>query len=131
MTWGQMAVGITSAVLVFLGTWAASRFSAKVGHQANRTADWDGFTSKLERDNDNLRARMEKVENKLEELRREVRDRDRRIDDLTEEVEAQAEEIADFHTYTAQLRAELQRRDPSLRLPEPPPRIARHFCPTD
>ena len=127
MTWGQVAVGVTSAVLVLVGTWVSSRFSARVGQEANRTADWDGFTSKLEADNDRLRTRMDTLEKRLDKLRDEVRDRDQRIDDLTDEVEAQAADLADFHTYTGQLRAELQRRDPSLRLPEPPPRIARHF----
>ena len=129
MTWGQVAVGVTSAVLVLVGTWVSSRFSAKVGHQANeitsqanRTADWDSFTEKLERDNARLRERLDAVESKLDEFRRELRDRDSRIDDLSDDLD-------DAIDHIRVLRDELLRQDPSLTLPEPPARIARHFQP--
>ena len=129
MTWGQVVAGIISALLVLIGTYVSARFSRKTGEEANenaaataRTADWDTFTARVFADNESLRKRLDAVEIVVGELRQELRARDRRIDDLSDEVE-------DFRNYSIDLRNELQRQDPSLRLPQPPARIARHFQP--
>ena len=129
MTWGQVVAGIISALLVLIGTYVSAKFSRKTGEEANenaaataRTADWDTFTARVFADNESLRKRLDAVEIVVGELRQELRARDRRIDDLSDEVE-------DFRNYSIDLRNELQRQDPSLRLPQPPARIARHFQP--
>ena len=129
MTWGQMVVNALAAILLVVGTWITARFSRKTGEEANetaaataRTADWDTFTARVFADNESLRKRLDAVEIVVGELRQELRARDRRIDDLSDEVE-------DFRNYSIDLRNELQRQDPSLRLPQPPARIARHFHP--
>lgn len=129
MTWGQLAVNALAAILLVVGTWITARFSRKTGEEANenaaataRTADWDTFTARVFADNESLRKRLDAVEIVVGELRQELRARDRRIDDLSDEVE-------DFRNYSIDLRNELQRQDPSLRLPQPPARIARHFQP--
>lgn len=74
-----------------------------------------------------LLTRVEKLEGTVESLlsttgtlRDELRGRDHRIDELSNELVA-------FREYSIQLRDALQAQDPTLRLPEPPPRIARHF----
>lgn len=120
MTPWQFAVGIVSAVLVLAGTVVTARYSARTGGQANRTADWEGFTRRLEADNERLRERMDLLEASVDTFRRELRARDDRINDLSDELD-------DFRDYSQVLRDELQRRDPSLVLPVPPARIARHF----
>jgi len=129
VTWGQLAVNALAAILLVVGTWITARFSRKTGEEANetaaaqaRTADWDTFTARVFADNESLRKRLDAVEIVVGELRQELRARDRRIDDLSDEVE-------DFRNYSIDLRNELQRQDPSLRLPQPPARIARHFQP--
>ena len=127
MTVGTVVTGIVSAVLVLIGTWISARFSRKTGEEANateaskaRTADWDSFTKRVDADNIALRTRLDALEGVVAELRLELRSRDRRIDDLSDELD-------DFRRYAIDLRSELQRQDPSLRLPAPPARIARHF----
>lgn len=129
MTWGQMVVNALAAILLVVGTWITARFSRKTGEEANenaaataRTADWDTFVARVSADNEALRKRLDAVEIIVGELRKELQVRDRRIDDLSDEVE-------DFRNYSIDLRNELQRQDPSLRLPQPPARIARHFQP--
>ena len=129
MTWGQLAVNALAAILLVVGTWITARFSRKTGEEANateaskaRTADWDAFTKRVDADNVDLRRRLETLEGVVAELRLELRSRDRRIDDLSDELD-------DFRRYAIDLRSELQRQDPSLRLPAPPARIARHFHP--
>lgn len=76
-----------------------------------------------------LLTRVEKLEGTVETLKgtvgtlqEELRSRDRRIDELSDDVE-------DLLAYAMLLRDELQRQDPSRRLPDPPARIARHFIP--
>ena len=129
MTWGHIVVGVASSLLVLTGTVISARFSRKTGEEANltdaakaRTADWDAFTKRVDADNIALRTRLDALEDVVAELRRELRSRDRRIDDLSDELD-------DFRRYAIDLRSELQRQDPSLRLPAPPARIARHFQP--
>lgn len=127
MTWGHIVVGVVSSVLVLVGTVVSARFSRRTGEEANQTdaakaatADWDAFTKRVDADNVALRTRLDALEDVVAELRRELRTRDRRIDDLSDELD-------DFRRYATDLRSELQRQDPSLRLPAPPHRIARHF----
>ena len=127
MTWGQIAVNALAAILLVVGTWITARFSRKTGEEANenaaaqaRTADWDAFTKRVDADNVALRTRLDALEDVVAELRRELRSRDRRIDDLSDELD-------DFRRYAIDLRSELQRQDPSLRLPASPARIACHF----
>ena len=129
MTWGHIVVGVVSSVLVLVGTVVSARFSRRTGEEANQTdaakaatADWDAFTKRVDADNVALRTRLDALEDVVAELRRELRTRDRRIDDLSDELD-------DFRRYATDLRSELQRQDPSLRLPAPPARIARHFQP--
>ena len=129
MTWGHIVVGVASSILVLVGTVISARFSRKTGEEANQTdaakaatADWDAFTKRVDADNVALRTRLDALEDVVAELRRELRTRDRRIDDLSDELD-------DFRRYAIDLRSELQRQDPSLRLPAPPHRIARHFQP--
>ncbi|HHW82510.1 MAG TPA: hypothetical protein GX743_01630 [Actinomycetales bacterium] len=129
MTWGHIVVGVASSVLVLVGTVISARFSRRTGEEANQTdaakaatADWDAFTKRVDADNIALRTRVDALEDVVAELRLELRSRDRRIDDLSDELD-------DFRQYATDLRSELQRQDPSLRLPAPPARIARHFQP--
>ena len=129
MTWGHIVVGVVSSVLVLVGTVVSARFSRRTGEEANQTdaakaatADWDAFTKRVDADNVALRTRLDALEDVVAELRRELHTRDRRIDDLSDELD-------DFRRYATDLRSELQRQDPSLRLPAPPARIARHFHP--
>ena len=129
MTWGHIVVGVVSSFLVLVGTVISARFSRRTGEEANQTdaakaatADWDAFTKRVDADNVALRTRLDALEDVVAELRRELRTRDRRIDDLSDELD-------DFRRYATDLRSELQRQDPSLRLPAPPARIARHFQP--
>ena len=129
MTWGHIVVGVVSSILVLVGTVISARFSRRTGEEANQTdaakaatADWDAFTRRVDADNIALRTRVDALEDVVAELRLELRSRDRRIDDLSDELD-------DFRRYSLDLRSELQRQDPSLRLPAPPHRIARHFQP--
>jgi len=129
MTWGHIVVGVVSSFLVLVGTVVSARFSRRTGEEANQTdaakaatADWDAFTKRVDADNIALRTRVDALEDVVAELRLELRSRDRRIDDLSDELD-------DFRRYATDLRSELQRQDPSLRLPAPPARIARHFQP--
>ncbi|GLB62646.1 hypothetical protein NCCP2495_05240 [Dietzia sp. NCCP-2495] len=91
MTWGQIAVGVTSAVLVLVGTWVSSRFSAKVGHQANEVSDHANLTAGWEAFS---REQREWTEDRLAE-------RDRKIGDLATEV---AEIRAELDTLTSKYR---------------------------
>ena len=115
---GATIYGIVKAIIDQLSTRKnKSADAASVIEESASSA-----VKRVERDNERLRARVEKVENLLEELRVEVHARGRRIDDLSDEIE-------DFRLYAIDLRNELQRQDPTLHLPEPPARIARHFQP--
>ena len=120
MTWWQSVVGVLGVTLVPLLTYLSGRSVARNSADANRTADWDAFTRRVDADNIALRTRLDALEGVVAELRLELRSRDRRIDDLSDELD-------DFRRYAIDLRSELQRQDPSLRLPAPPARIARHF----
>ena len=77
---------------------------------------------RVDADNQRLRERLDKVESMLDEVKGELRNRDRRIDEMSDELVA-------FRGYSIELRDALQSQDPTLRLPEPPARIARHFLP--
>ena len=120
MTWWQSVVGVLGVTLVPLLTYLSGRSVARNSADANRTADWDAFTKRVDADNIALRTRLDALEGVVAELRLELRSRDRRIDDLSDELD-------DFRRYAIDLRSELQRQDPSLRLPAPPARIALHF----
>lgn len=129
MTWWEAVVTLGGAGILVVGTWITARATRKIGKEANentasqaKTADWDTFVARVSADNEALRKRLDAVEIIVGELRKELQVRDRRIDDLSDEVE-------DFRNYSIDLRNELQRQDPSLRLPQPPARIARHFQP--
>lgn len=73
-------------------------------------------------ENQRLWAKLGELEQTLEKLSKDLRSRDRQVEDLSEDLE-------DSFEYIRLLRDELLRQDPSLRLPEPPPRIAKHFPP--
>ena len=120
MTWWQSVVGVLGVTLVPLLTYLSGRSVARNSADANRTADWDAFTKRVDADNIALRKRLEALESTVGELRRELWASHRRSDDLSDELD-------DFRRYATDLRSELQRQDPSLRLPAPPARIARHF----
>lgn len=120
MTWWQAGVGVLGVTLVPLLTYLSGRSVARNSADANRTADWDAFTKRVDADNVALRKRLEALEATVGELRSELRASHRRSDDLSDELD-------DFRRYATDLRSELQRQDPSLRLPAPPARIARHF----
>ena len=120
MTWWQSVVGVLGVTLVPLLTYLSGRSVARNSADANRTADWDAFTKRVDADNVALRKRLEALESTVADLRRELWASHRRSDDLSDELD-------DFRQYATDLRSELQRQDPSLRLPAPPARIARHF----
>lgn len=91
---------------------------------------------RVDADNKRLREWMEKLEGIVDELREEVRSRDRRIDELADNLRSRdrridelSDELVTFREYSVELRDALQSQDPTLRLPEPPARIARHFLP--
>ena len=120
MTWWQSVVGVLGVTLVPALTYLSGRSVARNSADANRTADWDAFTKRVDADNVALRKRLEALESTVADLRRELWASHRRSDDLSDELD-------DFRRYATDLRSELQRQDPSLRLPAPPARIARHF----
>ena len=120
MTWWQSVVGVLGVTLVPALTYLSGRSVARNSADANRTADWDAFTKRVDADNVALRKRLEALESTVADLRRELWASHRRSDDLSDELD-------DFRQYATDLRSELQRQDPSLRLPAPPARIARHF----
>ena len=120
MTWWQSVVGVLGVTLVPLLTYLSGRSAARNSADANRTADWEAFTKRVDADNVALRKRLEALEATVGALRNELRESHRRSDDLSDELD-------DFRRYAIDLRSELQRQDPSLRLPAPPARIARHF----
>lgn len=111
---GATIVGVLNALFGKRGKEADATF---VIEQSATSA-----VKRVEADNAALRERLEKVETDLEDFRKELRSRNLRIDDMSEELE-------DFREYSIDLRAHLQRQDPTLVLPEPPARIARHFLP--
>lgn len=111
---GATIVGVLNALL---GRKKISADATRIIEESASSA-----VQRVEADNARLRKRVEKIEGLLEEFRSGLRTRDRRIDELSDEVD-------DWREYTFQLRNELQRQDPTLSLPEPPPRIARHFLP--
>lgn len=69
-----------------------------------------------------IRAALDERDVELRDVKRKLRSRDDRVDSLSAELD-------DSVDYIRILRDELLRQDPSLTLPEPPPRIARHFTP--
>ncbi|WP_010540360.1 hypothetical protein [Dietzia alimentaria] len=74
----------------------------------------------LAEQNSQLWAKIGKFDADLESLRKDLRSRDRKIDELSDDLD-------DALGHIRILRDELQRQDPTLRLPEPPARIAEHF----
>lgn len=111
-------VGLLTAVFqAIVGRRKLSADAARVIEESATSA-----VKRVEDDNARLRDRVEKVEKLLDDLRRELRSRDGRIDDLSDDLDDALEHIRE-------LREELLRQDPTLTLPEPPPRIARHFPP--
>ena len=121
MTWGQVATGIISALLVLVGTWITARFSRKTGEEANenaaataRTADWEGFA----------REQREWTEDRLAE-------RDRRIDALAKEVREVREELDTFKSkyriaidYIKRIVRQLQGHVSPEDIETPPPEIS-------
>ena len=69
-----------------------------------------------------IRVALDERDVELRDVKRKLRSRDDRVDSLSAELD-------DSVDYIRILRDELLRQDPSLTLPEPPPRIARHFIP--
>lgn len=125
-TWFTIITAITSAGSV---TLIATVFQAFVGRRklsADAAAVIEESASsavkRVETDNARLRERVEKIETLMDELRKELRSKDRRIDDLSDDLD-------DAIDHISELRDELLRQDPTLTLPEPPPRIAKHFPP--
>ena len=124
--WATIITALTSAGAV---TLIATVFQALVGRRklsADAVAVIEESASsavkRVEADNARLRERVEKIETLLDELRKELRSRDRRIDDLSDDLD-------DAIDHIRELREELLRQDPTLTLPEPPARIAKHFPP--
>lgn len=127
-----VALGIVKALFDhFFGRKKLSADAARVIEESASSA-----VQRVDRDNERLRERMEKLEQRVEELLTSVRARDERIDELDQGVRSRdrrlddmSDELVSFREYSIELRNALQDRDPSLHLPEPPARIARHFLP--
>lgn len=121
MTWGQAAVSVLTAVILFVGTFLTARFSRKTGEEANenaasqaRTADWEGFA----------REQREWTEDRLAE-------RDRRIDALAREVREVRDELDIFKAkyriaidYIKRIVRQLQGHVPPEDIETPPPEIS-------
>lgn len=69
-----------------------------------------------------IRVALDERDAELRDVKRKLRSRDDRVDSLSAELD-------DSVDYIRVLRDALLRQDPSLTLPEPPARIARHFQP--
>lgn len=110
------AVGLITAVFqAIVGRRKLSADAAAVIEESASSA-----VKRVETDNARLRERVEKIETLVDDLRKELRSKDRRIDDLSDDLD-------DAIDHISKLRGELLRQDAALVLPEPPPRIAKHF----
>lgn len=113
MTWGPIVVGIASALLVLVGTIVSARWQARVGTQANRTADWDSYGQRM----DHLQERMEKWTN------RQLEERDRRIDRLEHRLAGMESKYRQSVAYIRRLVMQLRMHvDPEM-IEKPPEEI--------
>lgn len=119
LTSGGSVALLSGVIQAFVGRRKLSADATRVIEESASSA-----VERVERDNDRLRKRLDKVEELLDEFRKELRSRDVRIDDLSADLNA-------FREYSIELRDELLRQDPNLTLPEPPSRIASHFLPAE
>lgn len=69
MTWGQLAVGLASSVLLLVGTWVTARMSARTGTQANNTDHWDRLLERNEKWQETQQKRIDRLENEVRDLR--------------------------------------------------------------
>lgn len=140
-----IAVGGGGLGATIVGLFNAFFGRKKMSAEATRVIEESASSAvkRVDADNARLRERLEKLEAIVEELRGsvrsrddridkladEIRSRDRRIDELSSEVDELTSEIGELTAYAMLLRDELQRQDPTHRLPDPPARVARHFLP--
>lgn len=113
MSWGHVVVGVVSAVLVLVGTVVSARWQARVGTQANRTADWDSYGQRM----NELQEQMEQWTNlQLEE-------RDRRIDRLERRLEIIESKYRQAVAYIRRLVTQLRTHVEPDRIEKPPDEI--------
>lgn len=125
MTWGQVAAGIISALLVLIGTYVSARFSRKTGEEANetaasqaRTADWAAFMAEQrEWTERQLKEQDERTEQQLAE-------RDRRIDRLEERLNLVEAKYKAAIAYIRRIVRQLQRHVDPEDIETPPPEIS-------
>lgn len=125
MTWGQLAFGLISGLLVFIGTVLGARWTRKTGEEANenaaataRTADWAAFMAEQrEWTERQLKEQDERTEQQLAE-------RDRRIDRLEERLNLVEAKYKAAIAYIRRIVRQLQRHVDPEDIETPPPEIS-------
>ena len=125
MTWGQLAFGLISGLLVFIGTVLGARWTRKTGEEANqtsaaqaRTADWAAFMAEQrEWTQRQLAEQDERTEQQLAE-------RDRRIDRLEERLNLVEAKYKAAIAYIRRIVRQLQLHVDPGDIETPPPEIS-------
>lgn len=120
---------ITAIVGAIVGRKKLSAETAEIIDKAATAA-----VQRSEKEITRMESRLENAELKLIEMSKEMsrmqqqmRDKDKRVGDLEDHVADLMDEVNELRDYAVDLRDEMQRRDPTLPILDPPPKIAKHF----
>lgn len=122
---------ITALIQAVVGRKKMSADAAQIIEQAAGSAversqkEIKALTERLEKAEDTITA----MGNQMSEMKDQMREKDQRVDDLENQVEDLTDDLDAVIKYAIELRTRLREIDPSLGLPPPPRRVAKHFTP--
>lgn len=133
LTSAASVAAISAIIQAVVGRKKMSADAAQIIEQAAGSA--------VERSQKEIKAlteRLDKAEGtiaamgkQMSEMRDQMREKDQRVDDLEHQVEDLTDDLDAVIKYAIELRTRLREIDPSLELPPPPRRVAKHFTPQE
>lgn len=124
---------ITAVIQAVVGRKKMSADAAQIIEQAAGSA-----VERSQKEIEALTERLEKAEGtiatmgkQMSEMKDQMREKDQRVDDLEDQVEDLTDDLDAVVEYAIELRAKLREIDPTLELPPPPRRVAKHFTPQE
>ena len=133
LTSAASVAAISAIIQAVVGRKKMSADAAQIIEQAAGSA-----VERSQREIKALTERLEKAEGtiavmgkQMSEMKDQMREKDQRVDDLEDQVEDLTDDLDAVIKYAIELRTRLREIDPSLELPPPPRRVAKHFTPQE